>query len=301
MRGVSFVAETGVKTEKEKQEKHLRFLVKIGMLIPFDERFQLYHGRMEASDENKPWSIDVNFDNSENKTGNDNVMGISCLCTASKEIAQNYAVNRSLNGLNGKMSIYKVEPNLDGCYIFNEGFDFFKLNANDQHKLLDSLSSLQKGIIKQVKTISGADINGMLTFEIIKNLYEKKSIVTQKDLELLLDAVKMETPEIDFEVINNAVKMLNTRALFIEETVKLMSQYVFGRGKDRGFVKIGNEQIPVSMESLQEWLTLNNVIALRARDKSTEERKKEKLDVVYIWALDKIKAYGESKNDEPEE
>ena len=108
-------------------------LIKMGMLIPFDENIELYHGRAREQGEAE-WFVNPGFDNAGNNTNNGNIMGIPCLCVASKNIAEKYAHCRTAGGLFGEGSVHRIIPIQRGFYIFNENFNSQNLDEKQKFK-----------------------------------------------------------------------------------------------------------------------------------------------------------------------
>lgn len=75
-------------------ENSLNVLKKYGVLVPFDSRVHAFHGRV--NDTGKRFYVKPDFDNSRNKTGNNNLNAVPGLYASSFEIAKRYADIRSL-------------------------------------------------------------------------------------------------------------------------------------------------------------------------------------------------------------
>ena len=120
---------------QEKRKEALDFLIKVGMLIPFDS-LELYHGRSRGKHEEGTWYVDPSFNNSNNATGNRNINGISALAAADKQTAYKFAKARSL--FSGTPEIHKIDSTIDNALIFNLRFKMDELSKEDKDKCLES-------------------------------------------------------------------------------------------------------------------------------------------------------------------
>ena len=59
-------------------------LVKLGQLIPFDDKLTLYHGRAKSYYESEEWRVKSDFNNAGNNTGNRNIQDIPVLYAGDK-------------------------------------------------------------------------------------------------------------------------------------------------------------------------------------------------------------------------
>ena len=74
---------------KDDIQSAIKVLMDLGLLVKFDDSLELYHGRVGRSGEE--WSVDPNFTNADNSTGNRNVNSISALNASDQETAEEFA------------------------------------------------------------------------------------------------------------------------------------------------------------------------------------------------------------------
>ena len=128
--------------------KQFEVLVKLGILIPFDEKLHLYHGRARVLEVegSKNWQVDQFFDNASNNTGNHNMHCLPVLYTCKLKQAELYAYKRAaqlfkLKNKSGDVDshfqpeTFRILPLIDGKYFINGDFDLEKLN-NEQIKIV---------------------------------------------------------------------------------------------------------------------------------------------------------------------
>ncbi len=154
-----------------KKEEAILRLKSLGVLVDFDEKLNLFHGRVNSDGEN--FFVDPSFDNAGQTLGHYNNNAIPGLHASDYEIARLYAENRyaenaTTGNVLGKVEVHKIEPTTNGLMILNvqklfdvdelemELKDYIKISKTESDELKKiELSNEEKEEVKQaVKVIA---------------------------------------------------------------------------------------------------------------------------------------------------
>lgn len=280
-------------TDKE-LENGINRLVEIGLLIPFDEKLQLYHGR--ARDMRKEgaqeWIVDVFFDNSGTNTVNSgliktkNVNEIPALHVAGHEIADRFAFVRTRDknyeaGIYdlSKTDLYKQEtirivPFEKGKFFLNDKVKISELSREDKRIMREvlgiSLSISAEYSTGFVPLDIGQDFNyNIVHFEFEKykehflNIYKIGDLINTKRF-VTNEEVENYSKEsgLDKEKCNEIAGIINAAKLLYNDPILAVNYVVFG--KDSKKIKENEMDFPISIEYILSWTKKNNIIGFNA-------------------------------------
>ena len=150
-----------------KKDEAIAFLMEKGVLIGFDEKEKLFHGRVNTNDEK--FFVDSNFDNSGRTLGHYNNNAIPGLHASNYKIAQRYANKRMMeNAVSGakmgRIEVHQIAPICSGLKIVN------------YQKLMD-IDDLEPSLLQM--HISQEEINEL-----------KKQKLSPEEMKKVKDAIK---------------------------------------------------------------------------------------------------------------
>lgn len=265
--------------------KSINFLQEIGLLVPVSQ-LDLYHGRAKSSNETEEWSVNPDFDNSGNITGNYNVNKISALNTDTYEVAQEFAEARTLfsSSTPEVKKIISSDPHamiidLSSYYeIFqNTNKPITQKFRNKAQKAIASLIPLQ---IKSspLPFDNRYDLNNIKPHDIVANgnplVFENKINDIAKQLN--------KSPEL----VRQLAGILNTRC-FLESTGPenfgvLISHLL----DDKSSVKVASELAPISQDFLVSFMKENHIIGVKRAVNSVTIGKT--IEPVVFFDLEKV-------------
>jgi len=176
------------------KEKAILFLKEKGVLIDFDSKLHLFHGRINTS--NERFFVDPNFDNSGQTLGHHNNNNIPGLHASGFDIAMKYAEKRFIEGEDNKdkkIEVHQIVPTADDLTILNlqKLFDIEEIEqdlSSSCHLSSEEIEAIKKDVLSEqdkqkvcdaIKTISSSE---SITSIMPKLFSTKESVVILRDL-----------------------------------------------------------------------------------------------------------------------
>ncbi len=187
---------------KDEVKNAIDTLIDLGLIVKFDDSLELYHGRVGKKGEE--WSVDPNFSNAENSTGNLNVNSVDALNASDKETAENFANARTLVAIAQGENKNSIEPQVHRIVADGEAYIFaYKtIDPKDQQKVEDAMLTLLGTNLSRLSPVSYEDrMMGGRIYSVIKEYLSKS-----KQAILTAEATK--------EIARQLTSEENLRAMF---------------------------------------------------------------------------------------
>lgn len=286
-------------------KKHIDTLVKYGILIPFDQRLKLYHGRARSSSEKGDWKVKPMFKNGGNSTGNYNVYSISTLSTADYQTASDFARERVFR--NATPEVHRIVTDDKEAMIFDYEYDLSKLKKEDKDEVMEAF----KGLVDyKMSTLTPIPFEyrrtGGIIFESLKQkrIESNTSLLSEEDIDdvyknLANTEVHSYESPITRDIVHEIASSMNTKVLFKYYPDKLIQKYALEpKSENRNNMMVNNIKYPINMNYIASVLSNSHIVGVRADiDSATLDRV---ITGYYIFDLDKVnteKAMGEKYQD----
>lgn len=286
-------------------KKHIDTLVKYGILIPFDKKLKLYHGRARATTEKGEWKVKPMFKNGGNSTGNYNVYSISTLSTADYQTAKDFAEGRAFR--NATPEVHRIVTDDKDAMIFDYEYDLSKLPKEDKEEVMQAFKGLVDYKMTSLTPITFEyRRTGGIIFETLKQkrIENNTSLLTEKDIDdvykkLANTEVHSYESPITRAIVYELASSMNTQVLFRFYPDKLIKKYALeSKEENRNNMIINNIKYPLNMNYIASVLSNSHIVGVKAYiDSATLDRV---ITGYYIFDLDKVnteKAIGDKHQD----
>ena len=274
---------------KELKKQAIEFLIEKGLLIPFDENLELYHGRVRKIEDKSEWKVDSNY----NSSYVNNVYGIPMLSTADRKTASDFAIrNKEDSGKDNYISeIHKIVSSDKNALIFNKSFDFSNLNEEERKMITTALMRVSNYEISQLSPSKFEDRDSYVkVYEILKRICISNNYQYISE-ENVNDVIRCLNNENKRQLVRQIAGAMNAKLLFIYKPEFLMKKFGFEKelSKRTWFEIEGNgitKRYPLNQEYVSSLLINNNIIGIRSIVDSA--RLSKKIIGYYFFDLDKI-------------
>lgn len=238
--------------EKSKIEA-FETLKRLGLFIPF-KNLELYHGRAAKIGEQE-WKVNPSFNNAGNKTGNRNINKIMALSTANKEVASNFAKERSSYQRNTYPEVIKIGCCDPDAVILNASMSLKNLSQADKELYFKALTTLSFASISE-----GAPI----PFEkkhLPKTIFEKIKASLSQDNYISLESVKnlCYTQNLDSDLAIHIAGAMNANMLLQSDPKHAVSKF----WSTEPFLNSENIECPLNHMSIANWLSNNHIVGAK--------------------------------------
>ena len=282
-------------------------LIKHGLLFRFSD-LDLYHGRVKKQGE-KEWSVDPNFDNAGNKTGNHNINKRAALSTGNFSVASEFAdarlnevqfraAGKGLNPEDFSPEVYKIISSDEEAVIINRNFSFSSLTNEQKLEIQEALNVMRNfGVSELVPYPFEERKNHKVIVDTVRSYmtHTNKTLLKEKDIKNVCDKLKEKDPNISSNFVYEVVCAMNTKNILkVSGNIKDVSVLFLDSGS-AGHKFMTNDGYPLSEAYYSAWLKNNHVVGLyRQVNSATLDWKR--IDAFALFDLDKVntqKAVGE--------
>ena len=234
-------------------------LIRLGFFIPFKD-LDLYHGRNSKQGEPK-WEVDPHYDNSDNKTGNDNVNKVPALNTGTLDVAKKFAQKRA-DQEGGTAQVVPIACRDPYAVIINGHFNFDKLDEKGKQDYKDALNTLTPAGVSQYAPTSFEKRDKFIpTLEKVSGQMQNlKKYLTQNDLAELI-----EQQSLDPELATSITGTQNAMVFLQNYPMKVTTGYYKNKSSiklNRGEPNTPEFHYPIESRAIATWMEGNHVIGM---------------------------------------
>ena len=227
--------------------KAIEILKKNGILVPFDDSVELYHGRARSLDNQAQadWKVEANFDNSGNNTGNYNVNKISALSTGNYGVARHFANARTRKGQIAE--VHRIVSSDPDALIFDNTVKIWKLEEDAQKEIIGAFKVLTNSFtISQLNPVEFEDKDN---YQVVLDFFKKDLNVnhkyfTEEELEDKYELFEKEHPDISYDLFFDIGSAVNTRFLIYQNPGDVIGCYI---NKHIPSITVNNEHIVINI------------------------------------------------------
>lgn len=274
-------------------KKHIDTLVKYGILIPFDQKLKLYHGRAKNISEQTEWKVSPIFKNSNNLTGNYNIYSISTLSTADFQTASDFAKKRATK--NAIPEIHRIVTDDKDAMIYNQQFDFSNLSDKEKEEVMQAFEGLVDYKMTVLTPITFEyRRTGNIIFEALKQkrIENGSNLLTENDIENVYKKLAnteihdYESP-ITYSIVYELASSINTNILFKYYPSELVHRYALeNKDEIRNYISLNNINYPLNMNYIASVLSNSHIVGIKAKVNSLTLNKD--ITGFYIFDVDKV-------------
>lgn len=294
--------------KRNEMKEAMDILVKHGMFIKFSD-IMLYHGRVSKPEEMHEWSVDPEFNNGGDATGNNNVNNIAGLYAGSKQVAEDFARERlAMKHWQAKYTredvsdlspeVYEIVSTDPQAVIINRKFDASKLSEKELSEVEKALLTISKFSVTKLAPIKFEDReNYDAVVDKIKSYlaHSGKSLLDVEDIKKIHENIVKTGFNASYQLVYDITSAMNTKRLL--QTNKFTASLI-GRcfmGSNRATDTSLYEGFPVNSDYIAAWLSNNHVVGLvRDVESGTLGRLVETFALFDLEKINTQKVAGES-------
>ncbi len=240
--------------------KAIEILKKYGILVPFDDNVELYHGRARNIDDQSQteWKVEANFDNGGNATGNYNLNKISALSTGNYGVARDFAHARTRKGQTAE--VHRIVSSDSDALIFDNTVRIWKLEDDEQKEIIDAFKVLTNSFT--ISQLDPVEFEDRENYKVVMDFFKKDintnhKFFTEEDLEEKYEIFKKENPNISYDLFYDIGSAVNTRFIIYQDPGDIIGCYI---NKVIPTILVNGEHIVINKEYVASWLYNNNII-----------------------------------------
>ena len=295
------MASSSLKTLEDKKLEAIAVLAQLGA-VKYVRDLDLYHGRArEINEGDSEWKVKSNFNNAGNATGNRNVNKVSGLYVADKDIASEFAQERSYEHYKAKAEVHKIVSDDNNAIIFDSKFQSSELKGEDLDKYNNAMQVLSQFSITKGNPIAFKyrDAWDILIKEImeqckrtpVSDTEKNKIIANLKRNETIADIFNRNSTELS-NFVHDVIGAINSRTVLDYDAVGLLRLYQ--EGQEKLTFANDNEQYSLNSAYISAWCGANHIVGVEQKVRSATLGKV--IDICHLFDLKKImseKQHGE--------